>query len=134
MKLQTDGDYEVAYFGWSGRPDPDGSIYSFYVCGGGLNDNHYCNPEVDQILADTQLTTDIAARKPLYDRFDAIALDEMPIIYLDFQKSIWGMTNKLTGFVPYPDGIIQTRKGREAFAVKALAQPTASSGHDWVPA
>jgi peptide/nickel transport system substrate-binding protein len=107
LKLQTDGDYEVVYIGWSGRPDPDGNIYSFYVCGGGLNDNHYCNPEVDKILADTRLTTDIAKRKALYDRFNVIVLDEMPIIYLNFQKWIWGMPNKLAGFVPYPDGMIR---------------------------
>jgi peptide/nickel transport system substrate-binding protein len=107
MKLQTDGDYEVVYIGWSGRPDPDGNIYSFYVCGGGLNDNHYCNPEVDKILADTRLTTDVAARKALYEKFDAIALRDLPIIYLYFEKWIWGMPKKLQGFTPYPDGMIR---------------------------
>jgi peptide/nickel transport system substrate-binding protein len=107
MKLQTDGDYEVVFIGWSGRPDPDGNIYSFYVCGGGLNDNHYCRPDVDKILADTRLTTDVAARKALYEQFDAIALDDLPIIYLYFEKWIWGMPKKLTGFVPYPDGMIR---------------------------
>jgi peptide/nickel transport system substrate-binding protein len=107
MKVQTDGDYEVVFIGWSGRPDPDGNIYSFYVCGGGLNDNHYCNKEVDKILADTRLTTDVAARKALYEKFDAIALEEQPIIYLYFEKWIWGATAKLAGFVPYPDGMIR---------------------------
>lgn len=107
MKLQTDGDYEVVYIGWSGRPDPDGNIYSFYVCGGGLNDNHYCNPEVDKILADTRLTTDVAARKALYEKFDQIALTDLPIIYLFVQKWIWGMPTKLQGFTPYPDGMIR---------------------------
>jgi peptide/nickel transport system substrate-binding protein len=107
MKLQTDGDYEVVYIGWSGRPDPDGNIYSFYVCGGGLNDNHYCNPEVDKILGDARLTTDIAARKALYEQFDQIVLKELPIIYLYFDKWIWGMPAKLQGFTPYPDGMIR---------------------------
>ncbi len=107
MKVQTDGDYEVVYIGWSGRPDPDGNIYSFYVCGGGLNDNHFCNPEVDKILADTRLTTDVAARKALYEKFDAIVLDDLPIIYLYFEKWIWGTPAKLQGFVPYPDGMIR---------------------------
>ena len=107
MKLQTDGDYEVVYIGWSGRPDPDGNIYSFYVCGGGLNDNHYCKPEVDKVLNDARQTTDAAARKALYEKFDAIALDELPIIYLYFDKWIWGMPKKLEGFTAYPDGMIR---------------------------
>ncbi|SEC59749.1 peptide/nickel transport system substrate-binding protein [Rhizobiales bacterium GAS188] len=107
MKVQTDGDFEVSFIGWSGRPDPDGNIYSFYVCGGGLNDSHYCNPDVDKILGDARLTTDVAARKALYEKFDAIALDEMPIIYMYFEKWIWGMTAKLQGYAPYPDGMIR---------------------------
>ena len=82
--------YEISFIGWSGRPDADGNIYSFYACGGGLNDSHYCNKEVDTILADARLTTDVPARKALYEKFDAIALDELPIIYLYFEKWIWG--------------------------------------------
>jgi peptide/nickel transport system substrate-binding protein len=105
--VQTDGDFEISFIGWSGRPDPDGNIYSFYVCGGGLNDGHYCNKDVDAILNDARLTTDVAARKALYEKFDAIALDELPIIYLYFDKWIWGMPAKLQGFVPNPDGMIR---------------------------
>ena len=107
LKAQSDGDFEIAQIGWSGRPDPDGNIYSFYVCGGGLNDGHYCNADVDKILKDTRLTTDIAARKALYEKFDSIALDELPIIYLYFEKWIWGMAKRLTGFTAYPDGLIR---------------------------
>jgi len=107
MKVQTDGDFEGSQIGWSGRPDPDGNIYSFYVCGGGLNDSHYCNQDVDKILGDARLTTDVAARKALYEKFNAIALDELPIIYLYFEKWIWGVTAKLQGFTPYPDGMIR---------------------------
>ena len=62
---------------------------------------------MDTILADARLTTDVAARKALYEKFDAIALDELPIIYLYFEKWIWGMTAKLQGFVPNPDGMIR---------------------------
>jgi peptide/nickel transport system substrate-binding protein len=107
LKAQADGDYEMVFIGWSGRPDPDGNIYSFYVCGGGLNDSHYCNKDVDKLLADARLTTDVAARKALYEKFDAIALDELPIIYLYFDKWIWGMPRKLMGFTAYPDGMIR---------------------------
>ena len=72
------------------------------MCGGGLNDSHYCNKEVDTILADARLTTDVAARKALYEKFDAIALDELPIIYLYFDKWIWGMTGEAAGLRPQP--------------------------------
>ncbi|MBV9741989.1 MAG: ABC transporter substrate-binding protein, partial [Hyphomicrobiales bacterium] len=107
IQEQTDGTFETSLIGWSGRPDPDGNIYSFYICGGGLNDGHYCNKDVDAILNDTRITTDVAARRALYEKFDAIALDELPIIYLYFEKYIWGMTAKLQGFIAVPDGMIR---------------------------
>ncbi|MBV8764879.1 MAG: ABC transporter substrate-binding protein [Hyphomicrobiales bacterium] len=107
IQEQTDGTFETSLIGWSGRPDPDGNIYSFYICGGGLNDGHYCNKDVDAILNDTRITTDVAARRVLYEKFDAIALDELPIIYLYFEKYIWGMTAKLQGFIAVPDGMIR---------------------------
>src|SRR5262247_4191252 len=37
------GDFEAYFTFWSGRPDPDGNIYTFTVCNGGQNDSHYCN-------------------------------------------------------------------------------------------
>jgi peptide/nickel transport system substrate-binding protein len=71
------------------------------------NDNHYCNPEVDKILGDARQTTDVGERKALYEKFDSIVLQELPIIYLCYDKWIWGMSANLAGFTPYPDGMIR---------------------------
>src|SRR5207245_10589547 len=42
--------FEAALLGWSGRPDPDGNIYGFFVTDGGLNNSAYSNPKVDTLL------------------------------------------------------------------------------------
>jgi hypothetical protein len=62
----------------------------------------------------------VAARKALYEKFDGIVVQELPIIYLYFAKWIWGMPTKLAGFTPYPDGMIRL-EGREARAVTPSA-------------
>src|SRR2546427_2425707 len=42
--------FEAILLGWSGRPDPDGNIYGFFVTDGGLNTRAYSNPKVDPRL------------------------------------------------------------------------------------
>ncbi|MFZ3581756.1 ABC transporter substrate-binding protein [Loktanella sp. DJP18] len=107
LSQQTAGDYEISQVGWSGRVDPDGNIHQFVTCEGGINDAKYCNPQVDELLNEARATNDTAARKALYDQATAILNDEMPLIYVFHQNWIWAMDAGVTGFVPYPDGMIR---------------------------
>ena len=38
------GDFEAYFTFWSGRPDPDGNVFTHNTCKGAQNDSHYCNP------------------------------------------------------------------------------------------
>ncbi|HTJ57234.1 MAG TPA: ABC transporter substrate-binding protein [Devosiaceae bacterium] len=107
LSEQTAGRFVADLVGWSGRVDPDGNIHEFTTCKGGLNDSKYCNAEVDQLLDGARKTTDVAARKAKYDAADVILNADLPIIYLYHQTWIWAMNKKVTGFVPYPDGMIR---------------------------
>ena len=49
----------------------------------------------------------MAARQALYRRATAIYLDERPLLGLYHYTWIWGMSEKLTGFMPHPDGLIR---------------------------
>lgn len=104
---QTAGRYQLARTDWSGRVDPDGNIHQFVTCKGGLNDTKYCNPEVDKLLDEARASTDIAARKAKYDAAAVILNEDLPLIYLGHQAWIWGLSKKVTGFVPSPDGMIR---------------------------
>ena len=101
------GELEALVLAWSGRTDPDGNIYSFVSCGGGLNDGKYCNKEVDAALQTGRTASDFAARKAAYDKVTEITDKELPIIYLFHQQWLWAMSKTLKGFTPYPDGIIR---------------------------
>lgn len=53
LDRQQSGDYQLIFSGWSGRPDPDGSIYGFINSKGTLNDGkhfHPSNAQVDEWL------------------------------------------------------------------------------------
>ncbi len=107
LDRQQSGEFSMSMSGWSGRPDPDGDIFSFLSTKGGLNDGKYSNPQVDQWLQQARLTSDVAQRKTLYKQVVEQANIDNPLIYLYFEPRIFGMNKKVTGFVPYADGLIR---------------------------
>ena len=58
LDRQQSGDYQLSFSGWSGRPDPDGSIYGFIHSNGTLNDGRYSNAQVDEWLTQARQSTD----------------------------------------------------------------------------
>ncbi|ORE92551.1 family 5 extracellular solute-binding protein [Stappia sp. 22II-S9-Z10] len=111
---QSAGNYEVSRTNWSGRADPDGSIHQFVTCEGGINDTGYCNEEVDNLLNAARTLGNPAKRKELYDQATAILIDELPVIYLVHESYITAHDAGVTGFVPYPDGMIRLENVTDA--------------------
>jgi peptide/nickel transport system substrate-binding protein len=103
------GDFEAYFTFWSGRPDPDGNVYTFNICGGGQNDSHYCNAELDGILGKARHVADPAERKKLYDQANEILIRDVPRLILWHRRVFTGHSAKVTGFTPYPDGIIRLK-------------------------
>jgi peptide/nickel transport system substrate-binding protein len=107
VQKNTAGDYQAAFVIWSGRPDPDGNIAIWIACDGFLNWGKYCNAELDKNLNAARMTTDPAERAALYANAAGIYLDERPELVLYHFKWLWGVSRKVTGFVPNPDGLIR---------------------------
>ena len=103
------GDFEAYFTFWSGRPDPDGNIYTFNVCNGGQNDSHYCNPALDALLIKARQTADPAERKKLYDQTTEILMRDLPRLILWHRRVFTGLSVKVQGFTPHPDGIIRLK-------------------------
>ncbi|MGK6328094.1 ABC transporter substrate-binding protein [Erwinia sp. DT-104] len=107
LDRQQRGDFQLSLSGWSGRPDPDGSIFAFINSKGTLDDGRYGNPQVDSWLTEARQTNDIAARQALYNKVVQQLQSDMPIAYLYFEPRIFGMTKKLQGFKAWPDGLVR---------------------------
>jgi peptide/nickel transport system substrate-binding protein len=101
------GDFEALIAGWSGRIDPDGNSYVFLHTGAPLNDAHYGNAEIDDLLDRARALGDEAARKPLYDKIQEIEAKDLPIIYFYHPENLWAFGKQIHGFVPAPDAVIR---------------------------
>ncbi|WP_428483170.1 ABC transporter substrate-binding protein [Rhodopila sp.] len=107
LSAAAEGNFETYLIGWSGRTDADGNLYGFLKTGQGLNDAHYSNPIVDQALDAARASTDPAARLGQYKTVLEQERKDLPIIYLYHPVNIVGLSAKLTGFRPVPDGMIR---------------------------
>jgi peptide/nickel transport system substrate-binding protein len=103
----TQGNFETYLIGWSGRTDADGNLYTFLHSGMGQNDGHYANPIVDAALDAARKSTDLAARVAYYGKLMEQERKDLPIIYLYNPVNIVGLSAKISGFRPVPDGIIR---------------------------
>jgi peptide/nickel transport system substrate-binding protein len=107
LQHTAEGDFEAFMVGWTGSVDPDGNIYNLVTCDSPFNDGHYCNPEVDREL-DAARTLDTPADRLAHYRIAAEhVLQDLPIIYLYHPKWLYAHTARLSGFTPYPDGVIR---------------------------
>jgi peptide/nickel transport system substrate-binding protein len=107
VQNNTAGNYQAALAIWSGRPDPDGNIAIWIACDGFLNWGKYCDPELDRNLTAARTTTDPAERAKLYANAADIYLAARPELVLYHFKWLWGISRKVSGFVPSPDGLIR---------------------------
>ncbi len=107
LQASRQGDYQAYMIGWSGRPDIDGNTYQFLHSGQGNNASGYSNPLVDKLLDEGRNTVDLAKRKPMYAQMMEQERKDLPLTYLWTPRNIVGMSAKLQGFRPIPDGMIR---------------------------
>ena len=107
LQLAAKGDFEAFLLGWTGRIDPDGNIYNLVTCNSPFNDGRYCNPEVDRELDAARMVDARAERLAHYRIVAEHILKDLPIVYLYHGKWLYAASARLSGFVPYPDGLIR---------------------------
>lgn len=81
----------------------DFTLYRLFHTGVSANLSGFSSPEVDALLAKGRAETDTAAQKETYGEIQKIVWDEMPFVFLWYQKQAIGLSDKVQGFVIRPD-------------------------------
>lgn len=101
------GDYQADLVIWSGRPYPDGNLASWMRCGAPLNWTGWCSKEMDAALDRGTAAPGEAARVTAYREATAIWMRDMPYMVLYHFTWFWGLSDKVQGFQPRPDGLVR---------------------------
>ena len=103
------GNFEVYVGNWSGRGDPDPTLYTFFSCNGGQNFNKYCNRDLEAVLNAARAEGDTARRAALYEQATGIYLADLPTIPLYHPNWFFAARKAVTGLSVYPDGLLRLR-------------------------
>ena len=107
LNMADKGDFDALILAWSGRPDPDGNLFSFHGCKQPLNYAGYCSPETDALLDKSRAQRDPAERKKVFEQIAARVIKERPVIYVYHRNWLWAYSPRLTGIRQIPDGLLR---------------------------
>jgi peptide/nickel transport system substrate-binding protein len=107
LDLADKGQFEAYVLAWSGRPDPDGNLFSHLACKQPLDYSGNCRADMDELINKSRATVDPVARLKLFEQIAAMEAKDRPIVYLYHRHWLWGYTTRLSGFRPVPDGMIR---------------------------
>ena len=105
LQRTTSGNYQAVTMQWSGQPDPDTNIYSFFVTDGYWNWSGYSNTQVDALLTKAREVSPMSERRTLYTQALAQINKDAPVIWLTHQRRLLGLDANLTGITVLPDGV-----------------------------
>ncbi len=102
----TKPNFQSAVLGWSGRPDPDGNMYSWFHTGGGNNSMQYSNTTVDGLLEDARAQGDQSKRATDYQNAEKQILDDSSYVFINHGVSVQASTTKVHNFQAQPTTIM----------------------------
>ena len=83
--------------------DPEGFLTADLGCDGSFNLSLYCNPTVDELLAEARTMTDPEGRYELYRQIQAIVFEEDVVdIWLNYTEQLYGYRSDVRNFHPHP--------------------------------
>ncbi|HEX6477311.1 MAG TPA: ABC transporter substrate-binding protein [Ktedonobacteraceae bacterium] len=99
--------FQAALIGWSGRPDPDGNMYSWFHTGGGFNDMQYSNPQVDSLLEAARASSDQSQRTTDYQQAEQIILQDASYVFINHGVNVQATATNVKNFTLLPTGMME---------------------------
>lgn len=101
------GNFEAYIGNWSGRADPDPTLYTFFGMNGSQNLNGYKSEALEKVLLAARQELDEDKRKALYEEAAGIYLEDLSTIPLYHSTWFYAASADVEGISMYPDGILR---------------------------
>ncbi len=96
-------EYDVARNAWGqDYPHPNNFLNDLFRCGGGNNDEGYCNPEFDKLIDEAAAEPDVSKAEALYKQAETILMTDAPTIPLRFPITSYTVKPYVSGLVITP--------------------------------
>jgi oligopeptide transport system substrate-binding protein len=92
--------FQLERFGWGADYVDPNSLLELWETGNGNNDTNWGNPEYDRLLAASRTARTDPERYAIYQKMDAILVDELPIIPIYYYTWPHLINPKVRGFYP----------------------------------
>jgi peptide/nickel transport system substrate-binding protein len=89
------GKFDATLIWWTTPPDPD--QWAFYATGQDNNHVAYRNARADSLLTEGRATNDPVRRRALYDAFQAVAVEDPPVLVLFYPRELVAMRSTVHG-------------------------------------
>jgi peptide/nickel transport system substrate-binding protein len=103
----SNGNYDLALFGWTMLVDPDRAMFSQLSTGGSLNFGHYSNQQVDKLLLAGRTESAVAKRAEAYQAAARILVEDMPYDVLSYAGFHVFTSARLGGFTTDARGFLR---------------------------
>ncbi|MCX6896471.1 MAG: peptide ABC transporter substrate-binding protein [Verrucomicrobia bacterium] len=93
-------DYQVCRASWIADYVDPNSFLDMWLTGGGNNETGWSNKEYDQLIGDAGRETDAAKRLELFQKAEALLLDELPVLPIYFYTHVAARRPEVKGWYP----------------------------------
>ena len=103
LTQRTAGEYDIARNSWGADyPHANNQLSGLFTCGGGNNDQQWCNEEFDSLLQQAASEQDVAKQGTLYQQAQKIMADDAASLFLLYPERPALVKPKVSGLVKTP--------------------------------
>jgi oligopeptide transport system substrate-binding protein len=102
LDSQDTTNYSIARAGWIADYVDPHVFLEIWVTNNGNNDTNWSHAEYDQLYQQALTAKNDTERYEIYQKMDAILVDECPVIPIYYYTSVYAMSPKVKGYWPTP--------------------------------
>jgi len=100
LTQRTAGQYDLARDGWGADyPHANNQLNGIFTCHGGNNNNQYCNPDFDALIAQAATEPDQDKQVALYNQAQTLLMNDAAILPIHYKTTTYEVAPYVSGYI-----------------------------------